>query len=173
MRQAGMAALRNGEHRRRVPLLGWREWLSLPDLGVPWIKAKVDTGARTSALHAFSLVTFRERGVLMVRFRLHPLQSRSDIVSECVAPVSDRRWVSDSGGHREKRLVIESRVLLGRHEWPVEMTLTGRDTMRFRMLLGRHAIRSRFVVDPGSSYLQGRQPDGRGIGHAYRDSFPK
>jgi len=137
------------------PIIGWREWLTLPELGIARVKAKIDTGARTSALHAFSLVTYRESGVLMVRFRLHPFQKRSDIVIECTAPVTDRRWVSDSGGHRERRLVIETPVRMGGRQWPVEMTLTNRDTMQFRMLLGRTAMKGRFVVDPGRSYLLG------------------
>lgn len=147
--------LEGEQHTKRLPTIGWREWLSLPGLGVSQIKAKIDTGARTSALHAFSLSTFREKGVLMARFRLHPLQKRTDVVVECTAPVADRRWVSDSGGHREKRVVIETLVRLGDHEWPIEMTLTNRDTMQFRMLLGRTAMNRRFIVDPGRSYLLG------------------
>lgn len=142
-----------------LPTVGWREWLALPGLGIPHIKAKIDTGARTSALHAFSLSTHREQGVLMARFRLHPIQRRTDIVVECTAPVADRRWVSDSGGHREKRVVIETSVKLGDYEWPIEMTLTNRDTMKFRMLLGRTAMIDRFIVDAGRSYLLGTKRD--------------
>lgn len=136
--------------------IGWREWLSLPDLGVARIKAKVDTGARTSALHTFDLEPFRERGAPMVRFKVHPLQKRSDPVIVGVAPVIDQRWVSDSGGHRERRYVIETRVLLGDDDWRVEMTLTNRDTMHFRVLLGRTAMHGRFCVDPAASFLMGR-----------------
>lgn len=151
--------LNSETHMKGLPTIGWREWLSLPELGVPHIKAKIDTGARTSALHAFSLSTFRDKGVLMARFRLHPLQKRTDVVVECTAPVADRRWVSDSGGHREKRVVIETPVRLGDHEWPIEMTLTNRDTMQFRMLLGRTAMNHRFIVDPGRSFLLGLEKD--------------
>ncbi len=146
------------EKPSELQTLGWREWLSLPDLGVENIKAKVDTGARTSALHSFSQKTFHERGVLMVRFRLHPLQRRIDVIKECTAEVIDQRTVSDSGGHREKRLVIATTVQLGEQSWPVEMTLTRRDSMRFRMLLGRTALGGRYLVDSERSYLVGYPP---------------
>lgn len=136
--------------------LGWREWLALPELGIARIKAKVDTGARTSALHAFSLHTFHERGIKLVRFAIHPLQRRSDIVQECVAEVIDQRTVSDSGGHKEKRLVIATPVQLGDQRWTIEMSLTRRDNMKFRMLLGRTALQGRYLVDAEKSYLQGK-----------------
>jgi len=139
--------------------IGWREWVSLPELSIPAIKAKVDTGARTSALHAFSLVTFEDRGTQKVKFCIHPLQNRKDIVSCCVADVIDRRKVVDSGGHSELRYVIRTQVRLGtRHLWSVEMTLTDRDTMRFRMLLGRSAIFDRALINPGKSYMVGKKP---------------
>jgi len=139
-------------------VLGWREWVALPDLGIPHIKAKVDTGARTSALHAFYLAPFRRKGVAMIRFGVHPYQGRREAV-EVTVPVADRRWVTDSGGHREYRFVIETSVALAGHVWPVEMTLTNRDTMKFRMLLGRTALMDRFTVDPGRSYLVGQPPE--------------
>jgi hypothetical protein len=138
--------------------IGWREWLSLPELGIPHLKAKVDTGARTSALHACYVEPFRARGVPMVRFGIHPLQRRTDIVIECTAAVLDRRDVTDSGGHREMRYVIETQARLGDIAWPLELTLTNRDTMHFRMLLGRTAMEDRFVVVPSASYLLGRRP---------------
>lgn len=143
---------------KNIALLGWREWVSLPGLGVEHIKAKVDTGARTSALHAFETELYHERGVKQVRFKLHPWQKRTDIEQVCTAEVIDKRMVSDSGGHRERRLVIATEVCLGDHCWPIEITLTSRDNMQFRMLLGRTAIRGLYAVDPVASYLVGAKP---------------
>ena len=137
-------------------LVGWREWASLPELGIPAIKMKVDTGARTSALHAFSIETFEESGKKRVRFAIHPLQKRRDIEIYCVADMIDERIVSDSGGHREKRIVIKTPICIGDMKWDVEFTLTDRDTMRFRALLGRTAMEDMLVVDPDKSYLTGK-----------------
>lgn len=142
--------------RNQSPLIGWREWLILPDLNIHRIKAKVDTGARTSALHAFRVETYQKNHQHWVRFAIHPDQHNIHIVVECDALVKDRRMVTDSGGHKQRRYVIETILRLGTHNFVAELTLTNRDNMKFRMLLGRTAINGRFLVDSCASYLHGR-----------------
>ena len=137
--------------------LGWREWLALPELGIPAIKAKIDTGARTSALHAFFVEPFKRDNVQMIRFGVHPLQKTNTPEIICVTEVKDYRSVSDSGGHREMRYVIETEIVMGQLTRKIEMTLTNRDNMKFRMLLGRTAMKGLQVV-PDMSYLMGRRP---------------
>jgi len=139
----------------QMKALGWREWVQLPDLVDVPIKAKVDTGAKTSSLHAFFIEPYIKDGKPWVKFLLHPNQNDNDIEVECHAAVSDRREVSDSGGHKEKRYVIESSIVMGKDVLIAELTLTDRDSMSFRMLLGRNLLRGAFVVDSGSSFLMG------------------
>jgi len=140
---------------KQKKVIGWREWVALPELGVNALKCKVDTGAKTSALHAFYVDPFEADGRQMIRFGLHPRQEETDTVVECVAEVFDVRTVSDSGGHKEQRYVIRTPLRIGDETFDAEITLTNRDTMTFRMLLGRRAMEARFVVDPGASYLAG------------------
>lgn len=138
--------------------LGWREWVGLPQLGLPAIKAKIDTGARTSTLHAFEVRPFIDNGSHKVEFKIHPKQRNTDQVVACVADIVDERAVTDSGGHREQRWVISTPLTVGPYTWPIEITLTSRDSMMFRMLLGRTAMRGLAVVNPGKSYLLGKKP---------------
>lgn len=138
-------------------LLGWREWVRLGSLGLPPIKAKIDTGARTSALHAFKLEPFLRNGRQWIRFSIHPRQHNPWLVCTCEAPVIDRRRVTDSGGHRQMRYVIESDITLGGETWSIELTLVSRETMRFRLLLGRTALNGRFLVDPALGYCIGKR----------------
>lgn len=142
---------------RKKNIIGWREWLTLPELGIKAIKAKIDTGARTSALHAYDIEPFESDGVLKVKFSVHPLQRRHDIEIHCAADVFDRRRVTSSDGQSEKRYVIRTLMELGNLGWPIELTLTSRKSMRFRMLLGRSAMSRHLVIDPAKSYLCGRR----------------
>ncbi|GAB4521106.1 MAG: ATP-dependent zinc protease [Parvularculaceae bacterium] len=142
------------------PVIGWREWIGLPDLGVARIKAKIDTGARTSSLHAFRIKKVSGPSGPEVEFFIHPVQHQAEPEIACRAPVHDEREIRSSTGHRQTRYVIITRVALagGPHglpceSWPIELTLTSRDEMGFRMLLGRQAVRGRFMVDPGASFL--------------------
>ena len=138
-------------------LIGWREWVALPQLKIDQIKCKVDTGAKTSALHAYFIKKLRKLGKDYVQFGLHPLQKNSDIEVVSTCKLADQRIVTDSGGHREYRYVIKTPIKLGSHVWEAEITLTDRETMLFRMLLGRDAIKNRFIVNPASSYLIGKK----------------
>ncbi len=138
--------------------LGWREWLSIPALGIARIKAKIDTGARSSCLHTTTLETYHDdAGHPRVRFTVHPLSRKTATPVHGDLPVTSTRMVRDSGGHEEIRPFIRVPVQLGPHLWEVEFSLTNRDNMKFRMLLGRTAMKDRFLVDPTRSYLLGKR----------------
>lgn len=142
-------------HRRLVEraCIGWREWIALPGLGVTAIKTKVDTGARSSALHVSGIEHFRKGRKPWVRFLIHPIQRDSSIVTVSEAELLDLREIKSSSGHKQERAVVLTDVQFMGETWPIEITLAHRDLMGFRMLLGREAIRGRFVVDPAVSYL--------------------
>jgi hypothetical protein len=142
------------DEKPQIRQVGWREWAAFPELGIMRIKAKIDTGARTSALHTFELETYTECKETMVRFGIHPLQRQTDLEIFCTAKVIDERVVRDSGGHPERRLVIRTPIRLGDQEWPIEVTLTNREDMLFRLLLGRSALTDAgLCVNPKASYL--------------------
>jgi len=141
-----------------LPVIGWREWAALPDLGIPAIRVKVDTGARTSALHVHGLQLIERDGVQLARFKLMPVRRRVRPSIAAEAPVVRFRDVRNSGGVVQKRATIRTDIVLWGQRWPIEITLARRDRMGYRMLLGRLAIRGRFLVDAGSSYLAGTPP---------------
>ncbi len=143
-------------HKQPKMIIGWREWVSLPDFCVPGIKAKIDSGAATSAIHAFDIEPFDKAEGRFVRFNIHPLQGRHDIVIPCEAKLIDRRMVKNSGGKSQKRFVIETTLNIAGFHWTIDLTLTNRDQMKFRMLLGRSAMRGRLIIDPHLSYQAGK-----------------
>ncbi|MGI9242691.1 MAG: ATP-dependent zinc protease family protein [Verrucomicrobiales bacterium] len=138
-------------------VVGWREWLALPGLGIPAIKAKVDTGARTSSIHAQEIEPFSGKGGReWLRFKLRPDTRQPDFEVSCEAPASEHRQVRSSSGHPENRFFIVTTVAVGGVEWEIEVSLSCRKQMKFRMLLGREALRGRCLVEPHSSYLTGK-----------------
>ena len=139
-----------------MPVIGWREWVGLPDLGITAIKVKVDTGARSSSLHTFALQEFERDGSTWVRFQVHPVQRTKREVVDVEAEVLEFRSVRSSSGKAALRPVIVTRVALLGSTWPIELTLARRDEMGFRMLLGREAFRGRFLIDTGKSYYGGK-----------------
>lgn len=141
---------------KKQPTIGWREWVQMPDLGVEEIKAKVDTGADNSSLHAFNIERYTEDDVPMVRFDIHPRQRKKRPSISCVAEVVGEKKVKNPGGRTEIRPVIKTILVVAGKNVEAKVNLTTRDEMTFRMLLGRRTIRKRFLVDPGRSYLGGR-----------------
>ena len=147
-----------------LPVIGWREWVGLPDFGIEDIKVKVDTGARSSSLHAFDLQEFEREGSKWVRFQVHPVQRKTDRTVSVEAKVLEFRSVRSSSGKASMRPVIVTNVRLLGITWPVELTLASRDEMGFRMLLGRTGFRRRFLVDAGRSYCGGKPKRGKKVG---------
>ena len=138
-------------------IIGWKEWCSIPDIGIPAIKVKVDTGAKTSCIHAYDIERFDDNGVKSVRFKVHPLQKNERLEIECSAPLYDYRNVTSSNGEREKRYVIKEPLILGSQTHDIEITLSSRHEMQFRMLLGRDALTQfQVVVDTTKSFTRGK-----------------
>ncbi|MBI1375302.1 MAG: ATP-dependent zinc protease [Phycisphaera sp.] len=156
--ESEVALLAKVKAKPSKPMIGWREWITLPDLGVSWVKAKIDTGARSSALHAHDVEVFKRDGREWVRFKVHPMQRSTATTVACEAEMIDQRWVRSSGGHETLRPVIVTPIVLMGERHEIELTLTNRDAMGFRMLLGRQALRGSYAIDPGRSYLGGRGP---------------
>lgn len=146
------------DERGEPIVIGWREWIALPALGIDAIKVKSDTGARTSALHADEIERFHARGRDMLRFVVHPIQRERGTEVRCEAEMIDERWIRSSHGHQQLRPVIRTAIEILGVRWDVEVTLTNRDVMGFRMLLGREAMRRHLRVDPGRSYLGNPSP---------------
>jgi hypothetical protein len=140
--------------RRTRPLAGWREWVLLPDVCPIPMKAKLDTGARTSTLHAFGMRIIEHEGATWVEFEVFPLQRTKAQRSAVRYPISAFKLVKSSTGHTERRPVIRTPLVIGSRRFDIDVTLTSRDEMGFRMLLGRAALRRRFWVDAGASFLQ-------------------
>ncbi|WP_373016984.1 ATP-dependent zinc protease [Thiomicrorhabdus sp.] len=139
-------------------IVGWREWVSFPDLGIKRLKCKVDTGAKNSALHAFEVEPFQKKGELWVRFSIHIDEKDLTQVQVCEAKVEDFRSVSDSGGNITQRYFINTKIKIGEHSLKIPISLTSRDTMAFKMLLGRTALRKAgLIVNPNKSFLQGKK----------------
>lgn len=150
-------------------VVGSEEWCSFPELGIPIIKARVDSGAKTSALHAINIAPFIKDDANWVKFDINPIQNNSKTIIHCEAPLIDKRIVKSSSGYREQRYVIQTNLKIGESAWPIEMTLTNRDTMGFRMLLGREAMSGRILVDPEQQFLLG-EPTNDSIKEIYKNS---
>lgn len=159
--------------KKSKKIIGWKEWFYLDCLALPAIKGKIDTGAKTSALHAFNIESFYIEDVEYVRFDIHPLQKNKKLTRTCTARVIDRRMVSDSSGKKEKRFVIKSDLRIGENKARIEITLANRDSMAFKMLLGREAIKQlNMIVDISRSFVSGRQKRSDVL-KLYRNSKPQ
>ena len=148
-------SVNSDDTQRRI--LGWREWVSLPCLGIAAIRAKLDTGAKTSALHAWDVSLHTIDGQQWIRFRVSSMRGKEAASVECEAPVSDERWVTNSSGASERRYIISTDLQIGQSSWPIELSLTNREAMEFPMIIGREAMRDRLIVDPAASFLAGKR----------------
>jgi ribosomal protein S6--L-glutamate ligase len=148
--------------KNNLPIIGWREWVSLPELNTPLIKVKIDTGAKTSALHAYDIDIVKIRGKNFVKFKIHPIQRNDNICCKAFSEVIDIRTVKSSSGCKENRIVIRSPIRIGEYVWNIDITLTNRDIMNHRMLLGREAM-SDLLINPAKSYCQGFIPNRKAI----------
>jgi hypothetical protein len=142
--------------KSKKQLVGWREWVALPELGLPAVKAKIDTGARTSAIHAFDLEPFLRGDEEWIRFSVLPLQNTQRYQKRCEAPIVDNRQVTDSGGHQQQRIVVETTLVIGEVNKRIELTLTERSSMMFRLLIGRTALQPDLIIDPEESFVCGK-----------------
>lgn len=140
-----------------LEIIGWREFVALPQLKIDHIKAKIDTGARSSAIHAFNIQEVKEHGKRIIRFQIHPTQRDNQTIITAEAELLEYRRIRNSGGIAQLRPVIKTNIKLGQQIWSIELSLTDRDVMGFRMLLGRQAVRNKFLVNPGKSFLQSRR----------------
>lgn len=135
-------------------LIGWDEFCAFPDLGLPAVRAKIDTGAKTTAMHAYDIQPFKKEGQNFVRFKTCPIKNDKNLIIECVAPLADKRRITSSNGEKETRYVIRTALIIGEKKLKTEISLTSRDRMQFRMLLGRDDLkRAKFLVDPRKSCL--------------------
>ena len=148
---------RDRQQKKDKLIIGWRETVALPGLGIDRLKAKIDTGARSSALHAFKIEKFMRDRQEMIRFQVHPYQRDNKTTIYAEAKVLDYREIRNSGGIAQLRPVILTSIELGENIWDIELTLTNRDVMGFRMLLGRQGVRNKFLIDPGKSFIQSKR----------------
>jgi len=142
-------------NQKKPTIIGFREWVSLSELQLPAIKAKIDTGAKTSSLHAYDIKLIKKDEKDFVQFKVHPMQKDDSYIVDCEALLIDQRTVTDSGGHKESRFVIQTTIQMGKLKKKIELTLTNRIGMKYRMLIGREALRQ-FYIDPSQSYLLGK-----------------
>ena len=142
-------------NRETSLIIGWKEWASLPHLNIPKIKVKIDTGAKTSALHAYDINVVKNNGKEYAKFIIHPIQKNNKIYNHCIAEIIGIKTVKSSNGLKEERFMIRSPIQIGSQIWDINITLTNRDIMHYRMLLGRNAMNS-IIINPMKKYCQGK-----------------